>query len=387
MTRIVQLANFVTPTSGGLRTALGQLAAGYAAAGHDVVQVVPGPRDRVTDTPWGTRVELRAPELPRTGYRVLTEARRVTAVLAALQPDRVEVHDRTTLRRVGPWARAEGVPSLVVSHERLDRWLRQWLSPRLPLDRFADRSNGALADAFDTVICTTAWAEQEFTRLGVENLRRVPLGVDLAGFAPGRDAAGASDDLHLVLTSRLSKEKRPDLALGAAVELVRRGHRVRLSVAGDGPLRSCLQSRSPGDPVHWLGFLDGREALAALLRSADVVLAPGPVETFGLAALEALACGTAVVGNIHSALPEVVGDAGRASASTPRSFADAVQALLLVDPAERRRRARSRAEQFPWSAAIEGFLRAHRLPLQGARSAATAVTLDARAQVRVPARV
>jgi alpha-1,6-mannosyltransferase len=388
MTRIVQLANFVTPTSGGLRTVLGHLASGYARAGHEVVQVVPGPRDQVADIPWGTRVELRAPEVPRTSYRVLTESRRVTAVLAALQPDRVEVHDRTTLRTVGPWARTMGVPSLAVSHERLDRWLRQWLSPRLPLDRFADRSNGALADCFDTVICTTAWAEQEFTRLGIENLRRVPLGVDLFGFTPGGASAGTSASLHLVLVSRLSKEKRPDLALGAAVELVRRGHRVRLSVAGDGPLRSSLQLRFAGGPMHWLGFLDGRERLADLLRSADVVLAPGPGETFGLSALEALACGTAVVGNIHSALPEVLGDAGRASASTPRSFADAVEALLLVDPAERRRRARARAEQFPWSATVEGFLRAHRLPLQGARPAAKVVALESPDQAqRVPAEV
>lgn len=109
--------------------------------------------------------------------------------------------------------------------------------------------------------------------------------------------------------------------------------------------------------------------MAELLGTADVLVAPGPVETFGLAALEALACGTPVVANIHSALPEVIGDAGRASASTPRSFADAVEALLLVDPAERRRRARARAEQFPWTATVEGFLRAHRLPLAPTRVA------------------
>ena len=55
------------------------------------------------------------------------------------------------------------------------------------------------------------------------------------------------------------------------------------------------------------GFLPGRAELAALLASADVVIAPGPAETFGLAALEALACGTPVVVSAESALPEVVG--------------------------------------------------------------------------------
>lgn len=368
MTRIVQLANFVTPSSGGLRTALVHLAEGYAGAGYDVAQVVPGPQDRVTEEPWGRQVQLRSPEVPGTGYRVLTSLPRVAALLALLEPDRVEVHDRTTLRGVGRWAQLEGVPSLVVSHERLDRWLRQWLSPRLPLDRLADRSNTALAQAFDGVVCTTAWAEQEFRRLSLEHVRRVPLGVDLAAFTP--TVAGVpsnGEGLHLVLASRLSKEKRADLAVGATAELVRRGVPVRLSVAGAGPLRGALECSAYGLPVDWLGFVAGRDRMAELLRSADLVLAPGPVETFGLAALEALACGTPVVANVHSALPEVLGGAGRASASTPRSFADAVQALLLVDPAERRRRARERAECFPWTATVEGFLRAHRLPVGAPR--------------------
>lgn len=371
MSRVVQLANFVTPTSGGLRTALGHLADGYARAGHEVVQLVPGPADGVELTPWGRRVSLRAPLLPGTGYRILTDVGRVTAALTLLEPDRVEVHDRTTLRGIGGWARATGVPSLVVSHERLDRWLRQWLSARLPLDRFADRSNASLAAAFDGVVCTTAWAEQEFGRLGVEHLRRVPLGVDLTSLRPAGPAARSGDgQLRLVLASRLSREKRPDLALAATVELRRRGHAVRLSVAGDGPLAAGLRRTWASAPVDWLGFVTGRDRMAAVLGTADVVLAPGPVETFGLAALEALACGTPVVANIHSALPEVLGDAGRASASTPRSFADAVEELLNVEPAERRRRARARAELFPWTATVEGFLRAHRLPLAPARAAA-----------------
>lgn len=379
MSRIVQLANFVTPTSGGLRTALGHLADGYATAGHEVVQVVPGVQDAVEATPWGRRVQLRAPLLPGTGYRVLTEPRRVTAALALLEPDRVEVHDRTTLRGIGRWAQNAGVPSLVVSHERLDRWLRQWLSARLPLDRVADRSNAALAQSFDAVVCTTGWAEQEFSRLGVEQLRRVPLGVDLEAFRPRSDLSQGEShpegQLRLVMASRLSKEKRPDLALGAAAELRRRGHDVRLSVAGDGPLRESLRNQFAAAPLDWLGYVQGRDRMAALLGAADLVLAPGPVETFGLAALEALACGTAVVANIHSALPEVLGDAGRASASTPRSFADAVEALLLIDPGERRRRARARAELFPWAVTVEGFLRAHLLPLAPTQTAVRALAL------------
>ena len=43
--RIVRLANFVAPRSGGLRTTLAELGAGYLAAGHEPVLVMPGERD------------------------------------------------------------------------------------------------------------------------------------------------------------------------------------------------------------------------------------------------------------------------------------------------------------------------------------------------------
>ncbi|MFP5220638.1 MAG: glycosyltransferase, partial [Actinomycetes bacterium] len=346
MSRVVQLANFVTPTSGGLRTALQHLTAGYSEAGHEVVQVLPGPRDAVEETPAGRRVLLRAPEVPGTGYRVLTDVDRVLRTLDALGPDRLEVHDRTTLRRAGRWARAHGIPSLVVSHERLDRWLHQWLPSRLPLDAAADRTNAALAAAFDTVVCTTAWAADEFLRIGVP-VRRVPLGVDLEVFRPQRDCRpwlAGERELLLVSATRLSKEKRPDLAVAAAAELHRRGHRVRLVVAGDGPMRRSLGRQARGLPVVFAGHLEGRLRMARLLGAADVVLAPGPVETFGLAALEALACATPVVVSRHSALRDVVRAAGRHCPSSGFCIADAVEELMAVPEEVRRAAARSRAE-------------------------------------------
>ncbi|HWH28078.1 MAG TPA: glycosyltransferase [Mycobacteriales bacterium] len=363
MTRVVQLANFVTPTSGGLRTALQHLATGYTDAGHEVVQVLPGPRDAVEETPGGRRVLLRAPEVPGTGYRLLTDVDRVLRTLDALAPDRLEVHDRTTLRRAGRWAGRHGVPSLVVSHERLDRWLHQWLPSRLPLDAAADRTNASLAAAFDTVVCTTSWAAQEFTRIGVP-VRRVPLGVDLEVFRPQRDCRpwlAGDRELLLVSATRLSKEKRPDLVVAAAAELHRRGHRVRLVVAGDGPMRRSLEKQARGLPVVFAGHVQGRERMARLLGAADVVLAPGPVETFGLAALEALACGTPVVASRHSALRDVVGPAGRHCPSSGFCIADAVEDLMDVPEELRRAAARSRAAEFPWTATVAGFLGVHRL--------------------------
>ena len=161
-----------------------------------MAQIVPGPKAAIERHPWGVRYVVQAPAVPGTGYRIILGSARVRALLEALAPDRIEVHDRTTLRWVGRWARAHGIPSLVISHERLDRVLATWLPwlDRRHVDAMADRSNRALARDFDQVLCTTAWAGEEFHRIGVSTLRTVPLGGDLESFHPPADPHPATDD-------------------------------------------------------------------------------------------------------------------------------------------------------------------------------------------------
>ncbi|RCG32757.1 glycosyltransferase family 1 protein [Sphaerisporangium album] len=373
--RIVRLANFVAPRSGGLRTALHELGSGYGAAGHEPVLVIPGPRPGVRETPAGKIITVPGPVVPGTGgYRVITARRSLRRLLDELRPDRLEVSDRTTLRWTGRWARSRGVRSVMVSHESLDGLLRLFVPGRAPARALADRLNRATARDFDVVVCTTAWAAAEFARLGVPNLRRVPLGVDLARFAPERrDPAlratlAGPDEPLLVHCSRLSSEKHPDRPIAALAELRRRGVPARLVVAGDGPRRRALEERAAGLPVRFLGHVSDRDMVARLLATADVAVAPGPVETFGLAALEALAGGTPVVVSRASALPEVIGEAGAAVGDDPRAYADAIQGLLARDERDRRRQARAQAERFGWPASVGGFLGAHGLPgLIGAR--------------------
>jgi alpha-1,6-mannosyltransferase len=362
--RIVRLANFVSPTSGGLRTALHQLGQGYAAAGHRPVLVVPGPADSDRPTGQGRVVTVAGPVVPGTGgYRVLVARRRLERLLDSLAPDVLEVSDRTSLRWTGRWAAARGVGSVMVSHESLAGLLRLWRAPAA--DRLADRLNAATAAGYDRVVATTGWAAAEFRRLGVPNLVEVPLGVDLALFHPRRrDPAvraqwAAPDELLVVHCSRLSPEKRPELAIEALAALRAAGTPAVLVVVGDGPRRAALQRQAAGLPVRFASFIPDRVAVAALLASADLAVAPGPVETFGLAALEALACGTPVVVNAASALPEVVGAAGIAAAGTGADLAAAVRELLVRPVPARRAAARARAERFGWPAAVDGFLRVH----------------------------
>ncbi|MFJ1706381.1 glycosyltransferase [Kitasatospora sp. NPDC088346] len=375
--RIVRVANFVTPVSGGLRTALRHLGEGYLAAGHRPVLVVPGRRRADESTSQGRVITLPGRTVPGSGgYRVLTDRRAVARTLAELAPDRLEVSDRTTLRWTGAWARAHGVRSLMVSHESATGLLGTWGAPAATARTLADRLNARTARSYDTVLCTTAWAAAEFERIGTTNLTRAPLGVDLAQLHPDRRdpqvRARYADpgQVLLVLCSRLSPEKRPERALEALAAL-RRRHRVPavLAVAGAGPLRRRLEARAAELrlPVRFLGHLGGRDEVAALLASADAVLAPGPVETFGLAALEALACGTPVAVSRSSALPPIVGSAGLAAEDSGEGFAIAVRELLARPADERRAAARARAETFGWESAVAAFLAAHRVPTPAGR--------------------
>ena len=197
--RIVRLANFVAPHSGGLRTSLAELGAGYLAAGHEPVLVIPGERDSDQPTAQGRVITLRAPRVPFAGgYRVLWRRRRLAGLLIRLRPDVLEVSDRTTLRWTGTWAREHGVPAVMVSHESVTALLAGALLPGTlrgaalsGLGRVvADWLNRRTARAYQQVICTTGWAAAEFERIGAGNLVRVPLGVDLAIFTPRGAGSG-----------------------------------------------------------------------------------------------------------------------------------------------------------------------------------------------------
>lgn len=359
----MQVANFYGPRSGGLRTAVDRLGAEYCVRGHEVYLIVPGRRAESSRLPTGVmRITMPARLIPFTGgYRAVMPTP-VRALLEALRPDALEVSDRLTLRSLGRWGRAHGARTVMISHERLDRLAAQIL-PRRLARRFADFANARTAANYDTVVCTTAFAREEFDRVGAANIVTVPLGVDLETFHPRRCSAAvrrqwaAPGQILLVHCGRLSVEKRADRSIDALAALREAGVDARLVVMGEGPLRARLQRQAAGLPVVFTGFIADRPTVAAILASADVALAPGPHETFGLAALESLACGTPVVVSRTSALAEIIThDCGALADNDPSAFAAAVHAVVNQSARQRRSSARRRAEMFTWQQAAAGML-------------------------------
>lgn len=355
--RIAQLANFVGPTSGGMRTAIDHLGLGYRAAGAERILVTPGERDAVTESDAGIVVRLKAPKVSG-GYRMIAQPWRVTDVLERFRPTTVEISDKSTLLPVARWARRNGIGSVLFSHERLDAMVSLRTGRQLGVAAGVGALYRLLGKTYDAIVVTSRYAAEEFAEVTTP-LARIPLGVDLDTFHPGLATPVDDGLLKLVHAGRLSREKSPHLAVATAVELHRRGVPLRLDVYGSGPHLDELLAIAGNAPVVFHGYVDGRQALARHLAEADIALSVCPGETFGLAVLEALSAGTPVVTADTGGAREIVdASCGRWAPARPDLLADAV--LDLAQVPGRRVAARRRAEQYDWQTCVDRMLALHR---------------------------
>jgi glycosyltransferase involved in cell wall biosynthesis len=205
----------------------------------------------------------------------------------------------------------------------------------------------------------------------------VPHGVDLERFRPGLSggqeivgaAAADAGAPYVAFVGVLHPRKNLAAVRAAVAGLARAGFPHVLAVvgapAGDRADPSELEREAlaelpdaPGRIVRVPAPSD--DELAQILAGAAAFCLPSLYEGFGLPCLEAMACGAPVVVSDRGALPELVADAGLV---VPPD-ADAVQealARVLSEPAlarDLRARARARAETFPWSRTVDGWVAA-----------------------------
>ncbi|MGQ0552347.1 MAG: N-acetyl-alpha-D-glucosaminyl L-malate synthase BshA [Planctomycetota bacterium] len=193
----------------------------------------------------------------------------------------------------------------------------------------------------DAVVSVSRWLEQQtrevFDYTG--EIHVVPNFVDSTRFRPRRNDAVrrelGGDGCALILhTSNFRPLKRAV----DTIEVLRRlrpGTPAQLLLVGDGPdialVRDAAQRYGLLDRVRFLGETPDTEVIAA---SVDVALLPSESESFGLAALEAMACGVPVVASRVGGLPEVVVD-GESGFLDPVGDTQAMAAhvqQLLDDP-------------------------------------------------------
>lgn len=199
-------------------------------------------------------------------------------------------------------------------------------------------------DKSDAVICVSHWLEQQTREVFAHDgpIDVVPNFVDQSRFRPHAEAATRrelSGDGHPLLlhTSNFRPLKRAVDTVEILSRLQRRDP--VLVLLGDGPdlplVREAAVRRGLIERVRFLGEVPDAETVTA---ACDVALFPSSSESFGLAALEAMACGVPVVASRVGGLPEVVahGETGFLEAvGDVDAMAARVQGLL-DDEARRR---------------------------------------------------
>jgi alpha-1,6-mannosyltransferase len=368
--RIIHVANFYGPNSGGIKTTMHELGTGYLAQGHEFIYIVPGTQFYTEETRFGKKITVPSIILPGScGYQLIRNNRALIRLIAELKPDRLEISDRFTLHCIGRWAKRNKVPTVAFSHETLEGLAKRFLPiPRSLRSSLVKLHNKKFARTFDQIITTTEFASREFKKLRTLNLTKVPLGVDLKVFNPDkfsqelRKELLQGSDILLVHCGRLSKEKEPQRSVEALIELRARGLDARLVMIGMGPMWKEIRQLAKGHPVDTLGYIADRNKIAAILASSDVSLAPGPLETFCLAALESLASGTPVVTSNSNAVGEFLiqginTHAGATAQDNYGSIADAIERVIRKKKI--RLRAREVAEEMPWNNTVSRMLEVH----------------------------
>ncbi len=393
--KTLHLTNAWHASSGGIGTFYRALMDAANREGHAMRLVVPGDESRVEDVgEFGRIYTIAAPCAPlNRNYRMLYPPRflfpktAIQRILNDEQPDLVEIAEKYTLPYLGGLLRTGRLPGVTVkptvvglSCERMDENLTAYLT-RNPLGQLFCRfyMKWIYFPMFDHHIAVSEHTAGELASAsrGHKVQRGVwimPMGVDCERFTPEkrtaedraellREAGGDDGTTVLFYAGRLAPEKNVPLLVETMKRLNRDG--CRMVIAGSGIMleemqRECERCRLP---VTFLGHVGDPERLARLYANADVFLHPNPREPFGIAPLEAMAAGLALVapnsGGVISYANE--GNAWLTEAN-PDAFAAAVRGILSEPDScpAKKRAARETAEQYRWPNVTKQFLQLYR---------------------------
>ena len=147
----------------------------------------------------------------------------------------------------------------------------------------------------------------------------------------------ADTEALLIHVSNFRPVKQVDLAI-EALALIRRQVRARLVLIGDGPVRAGIERQVAADGLApHVEFVGEQQDLVPWLSACDLFLLPSAQESFGLAALEAMACEVPVVAFRVGGLPEIIEDGTTGFVCTPDSAQEmADRAIELLTDRQRR---------------------------------------------------
>ena len=376
MPHLLDATMFWTPDGGGgVHQVISTKRAHLIAAGWQHSLLAPG-----ASGPGG--VDCGGLPLPASGgYRFVANRAQAAQLIERAQPDIVEAADPYTLG----WATLDacqrlGVPAVAFCHSNLPALAQHWAGAS-PVRvarwaRWAARRAGAylarLYQGYPLVLAPSRTMTRQLQALGVAQAVHQPLGVDTGVFTPAaRDPVWrrwletrlglAAGTQLLVYAGRFASEKQLDVLVQAVERL---GPRHCLLAVGTGP-------RPPiGARVRVLPPEADRRRLARLLASADAFVHSGDQETFGLAALEAMACGVPVVVSASGGLGELADGVGiTVPSQRPVDWAAAISGCLHDGDSRLSRAALARARSLDWERVLVQWMGRYRAAMRGQAAA------------------
>ncbi len=373
--RIVLLAEVTAErVIGGAERVLRNQAIGLAALGHHVELLTRAPEGAVEDaiTVGGIREWRYAVNRAHEAAFLWSSVRRSLGMFDRLRRteplDAVVIHQ--ALAGFGPILSRRHAASqwIYVCHSLAhEEFETRQESAQSPVQRLRQQVNlrarrwieQAVITRCDRVVVLSEFMRQRVMAVhGVSTDRIVlaPGATDPQAFMPVSNRRGLREALNLPvnrtllftvrnLVPRMGLENLLDAmaALGAA----RQG--CTLVIGGEGPLRGRLESgirtRGLDDVVRLAGFIPEAQ-LVQYYQAADLVMMPSlQLEGFGLVMVEAMACGTPVLGTPVGAIPEILNQVDPilvAEGTDGRSLARALERVLLriQEPGELDRLAR-----------------------------------------------
>ena len=329
----------------GTAVAINGLAAGIRALGHEV-----------------TLVEPRGVPAPSLGRRVafnLGAGRRLGSerysLVVGFDLDGLFVASKVVERYV---VSLKGIAADERRYERGRARRHLWMAGVLE-GRNARRAN--------RVVVTSRYARDRAVAaygLVADAVRIVPEGIPF-GFWSERNGHDLPPRPTVACVARFYPRKNLTTLL-AAMPLVRAAvPDVRLRLVGAGPEEPSLHAQAASlgltGAVDFLGAVDDPGRVRDVYRTASVFCLPSLQEGFGIAFLEAMAAGLAIVGGDAGAVPEVVthGDVGYLVPPTDVAAVAGAVIRLLGDPALRSRlgdRGRAHAARYDWPVVAASFL-------------------------------
>jgi glycosyltransferase involved in cell wall biosynthesis len=350
--RLLHVVNSLTPAAGGTTEGIRKLAESGAGVSHVEVVCLDDPAESYLR---GQRFPVHALGPARGNYRYTPRlAEWLRENLARF--DGVAIHGLWQYHSYGSYRIVRGrIPYVVFPHGMLDPYFKRAF-PLKHLKKqvyWVAREYRVLRDA--RAVCFTTPIERDTAAGTMWPQRWSPVVVSFGTSLPAGDPTrqreiflsrypGLRQRRFFLFLSRIHIKKGCDLLLEAMARVAEAHSDLDLVMAGpdDEGLRPQLEAQAKrlgiNARVHWTGMLEGDSKWGAF-HAAEAFVLPSHQENFGIAVVEALACGVPVlISDKVNIWPDVAHDeAGIVNPDTAEGTYRSMTTLLAMQPEERRR--------------------------------------------------